>query len=100
MIGGVLERNLVDPVMRPNRQKDNFLTLGKSEQHPITSIDTKTPHLLAFRLELFSVERGMKRILTKKSLLLLSFLLDIGGQQFVSFTNSSVSRISKILVLS
>ena len=99
----MLEGNLVNPVMRPNSQKDNSLTIGKSEQYPITSIDTKTPHLLSFRLELFGVERRVKRILSKKFFLLFGFLLDIGGQQFVSFykfvSQQNLQDVSPVLIV-
>lgn len=51
-----LEGNLVNPIMRTDGQKNDLLAVGKSEEHSVTSIDTKTPHLLAFRLQLFGVE--------------------------------------------
>lgn len=51
-----LEGNPVNPIMRTNSQKNDLLAVGKSKEHPVTSIDTKTPHLFAFRLQLFGVE--------------------------------------------
>jgi len=41
--------------MRPNGQKDDLLTLGKSEEYAVTSIYAKTPHLFAFGFQLFGV---------------------------------------------
>ena len=38
------------------QSKNNCLAVGKSEEHSVTLIYTKTPHVLAFRLELFGVE--------------------------------------------
>ena len=71
--------------MRANAQKNSVLALGTSAPHPLASVDTKAPHLLALGLQLFGVERRMKWILSEKFLLLLGLLLDTGGQQFVSF---------------
>jgi hypothetical protein len=66
--------------MRSNCQKHNLLALGKSEEHAITSIDTKTPHLFAFWFQLLSVERRVKGVCSEKFLLFLGFPFDAKWQ--------------------
>lgn len=89
--------------MRTNSQKDDLLAPGKSEEHPVTPIDTKTPYLLAFRLKLFGVKGSMKWILSEKPLLLFGFFLKAEGQQFVAsyklVRQDNLQNITSVLVL-
>lgn len=54
--GSELPHHLVDPIVGTHSEEHNFVALEETEDDPIRSIDSKTPHLLILRLKLLGVK--------------------------------------------